>query len=490
MRRCGLLAQVHVLRGAELVWQPAMWMGGARLGGRTLLVSSVQSEAWQPRLSFTLLNSGVQSVPYTVATPLPTAQVVRDGVEMFRRTGATSITVLGNGAIIDAAKGIAHTLNAAAGAAATPLLVIPTTLSPVGCHDAWLSLHPEDDVFVETAGNTGAGAGAGAGAGSAGTTTVVLDPALLEESQAFVSPLVSAVYLAAHLVDSEMARAAAAERGKGKGVAAGAGAEAGANVLPPELTQLGTFLLQPGADQGQQQARRQQVDALAGLAAVTGQVRRSISASASASASFGAAGSSASASASVAGLSALPLELASQLALLHSPRALAAAGPASWHFSWLHVRSLQALLPLCTPAQGADGEAHGEAARAAVLRVCAALGVDFDTFARAVRAASAEVDAKGRAAALQAARSGKPKAAAGKQAADAMSVAGAVEGLIAAQEEMENKAAAAARGAESASAARNIRAPAQPQADASARLELLRSDFFLDLAESALEPPI
>ena len=98
----------RVLHGTEIVWQTGTWSGAARLGGRTLLVSSSLDDlsvSSHPRLSFALLNAGVQSVPCTLSTYLPTTQAVEAGVEMFRRTGARSITVVGNGAVIDAAKG-------------------------------------------------------------------------------------------------------------------------------------------------------------------------------------------------------------------------------------------------------------------------------------------------------------------------------------------------------------------------------------------------
>jgi len=493
MRRCGPLAQ-RVLHGTEIVWQTGLWSGAARLGGRTLLVSSSLDDlsvSSHPRLSFALLNAGVQSVPCTLSTYLPTTQAVEAGVEMFRRTGARSITVVGNGAVIDAAKGMAELIDSqrAPGSTALPLLVIPTSISPVGCHPAWSCLHAEDDVLISRGGQR-----------DDSSTTIIFDAALLTQGaegggaspKAFVSPLVSAVYLASHLVDSEFSSRMRITD------ATQAVSASTPLTLPSRLSQLAPFFSgSAGSTQQQQQQQQQQhVEELCQLAEIVGAVRRE--------------SSSLSTPSALGFHDVFPLELTSQLALLNGARSL--QSPAPWPFSWLHVLSLHALVEMtgvgreagagagAQAGAGAGGGVEPEllaAANAAVERISHALGLESSAqFARSVQLAAAAVHKQAASKQFQSQsqsrrtkiRSSKNDDADPSSALSLLPVDGAVEGLIAVHEELEN----AHRTRNSPSAARDIRTAGKDsdKEQDSPRLRLLRSDLFLDLATAATQPPV
>ena len=490
MRRCSPLAH-KVLHGTEIVWQTGLWSGAARLGGRTLLVSSSLDDlsvSSHPRLSFALLNAGVQSVPCTLSTYLPTTQAVEAGVEMFRRTGAMSITVVGNGAVIDAAKGMADLIDSqrAPGSTALPLLVIPTSISPVGCHPAWSCLHAEDDVLISRGSQR-----------DDSSTTIVFDAALLTQGahggaspKAFVSPLVSAVYLASHLVDSEFSSQL-------RITDTTQAVEASTPLtLSPRLSRLAHYFSgSAGSAPQQQQQQQQQVEVgeLCQLAETVGAVRRESS-------------SSLSSNPSALGFhDVFPLELTSQLALLTGARSL--LSPAPWPFSWLHVLSLHALVEMTGVGReagagaGAGGGMEPEllaVAKASIERISHALGLESSAqFARSVQMAAAAVHQQAASkqfqSQLQARRSTKVRSnqndADPSNSALSLPVDGAVEGLIAVHEELEN----AHRTRNNPSAARVIRAAGKDDCEKvqdSPRLRLLRSDLFLDLATAATQPPV
>ena len=493
-----------------------MWRSEAGLGGRTLLVSSALerlSVSAQPRLSFALLNVGVQCVPYTLSTALPTGQAVQEGVEMFRRTGATSITVLGNGSAIDTAKAIVHRirLQEGPGGPLTRLLVIPTTISPVGCHDSWSGLHEEDDVLIShSPGPVHTQGGA--------ATLVLFDPALLADPQAsssvsalgaswtgaFVSPLVSACYLVGHLVDSELSLQLSRLDSQG-GNPHNCDSQSSVSLAKLGQLLLGAAADKKNIDKGESRQSLQQVEALCELAAAVGTERR-IATSTATRTDLGSGSGSGSKSGSGSGSGSgpvfplsLPLELSSQLGLLHSTRGLGSTAP--WPFSWHYVRSLHALLGmLSVSVAAAEKKTQGltveqefvTAAKAALDRVVQALQVSEEQLADAVSAAVSATEASGKA--LERGKAGASRTAGDKgKGASSMgdlSIAGAIEGLVAAQEELEESVKVKAMAAKARG--RDIRADDVSGDDAAAsssvRMRLLKSDFFLDLANSATAP--
>jgi hypothetical protein len=371
------------------------------------------SVAFQPRLSFSLLSVGVESVPLTLSTHLPSKHSIQEGVEMFRRTGTTSITVVGNGAAVDTAKAIAHKLGPQT---RTPLIFIPTTISPVACYDAWNGLHAEDDVLLK---NLDADAGGG-------TTTVLFDPGLLTDQNAyssFISPLVSAAYLLSHVIDS-----VASMELQGRSVNAPDGL---AQTLAPALASA------PGPDSGPGPGS---VEALCLAAVSAGAFRND------------------------GGLhgGAFVLEQVTQLSLL---RAGGEGGRVArgWPFSWLSVLSLQALLRTIEAAEGREAQA----VQKAIGAVCSALALS----PAAVRAG---VDQ----AALAVRTQAKSKKRGSSSGGD-VSVGGMIEGVLMSLEEHEKPPASS-----DPQQQRNILAlnPDSGNKTSSPTAALLQSDFFLDLA--------
>ena len=156
--------------GADSSFFTSKWK--IQLGTKALFVTGddAQSKEASQRMWFEMQNIGVQMFSYTIDLPLPSAKVIEAGVDMYRRMGATSVAVLGSGAVIDAAKGIRHLIETgsktvssldadavavAAGAGAkkstirqVPLIVIPTSLSPVPSSSSWQYMHHDEDVLV------------------------------------------------------------------------------------------------------------------------------------------------------------------------------------------------------------------------------------------------------------------------------------------------------------------------------------------------------
>jgi len=341
---------------------------------------------------------------------------------MFRRTGTTSITVVGNGAAVDTAKAIAHKLGPQT---RTPLIFIPTTISPVACYDAWNGLHAEDDVLLKHLDSDAGGATA--------TTTVLFDPGLLADKKtqsSFISPLVSAAYLLSHFIDS-----AAAMELQGRPVSAPDGL---AQTLAPSLASSG-----PGsASSPGSSSSSGSVEALCRAAVSAGAFRNS---------------------GSLHG-GAFVLEQVTQLSLL---RAGGEGGRVArgWPFSWLSVLSLQALLRTIEAAEGREAEA----VQKAIGTVCGAMALS----PAAVRAA---VDQ----AAIAVREQAKSKKR-GSSSGGGVSVGGMIEGVLMSLEEHEKPPASPEHWQHQQ---RNILAlkPDSGNNTTSPTAALLQSDFFLDLA--------
>lgn len=468
--------------------------------GRTLLVTS-RLDAPQPRVAFELQNAGVQVVAYTLSTHLASLPVLQEGADLFRRTGASSITVVGNGACIDTAKALramlqgGQRISAAALARPSseatmsiPLVVIPTTLSPVCAYDRFHCLHAEDDVLV--AYQTGTNSSAASAASATSTTVVLLDPSVAAASPTFVSPLVSGAYLLSHLLDG----------------LAGAGQEdarvaAVLAVFPfASLRDLLLLLLPtpPASSSAPPAASSSAAATAAGeraclVAAAVAHLRNALAVPC------------------VPGSAACPsahlFETCTLLALLRDNRI------SSWPHSWMSVATLGPVLRVVQSSSevggvgGGGGSSSGSSSSVdeggAARRAAWALEAACRGLGMTAAEVQAAADEAGRAVREHRRRFGGRDGAggAGRGRGDGkgsmgMSVAGLVEGMLSVQAEEDARGASALGGSSGGSSVLGIVAQARRDDEArealrgaalSPRAAMLGSDFFLDCATAAVE---
>jgi len=121
------------------------------LGANTLVLLPTESQnnkALQGRLMFELQMLGVNPVRYTMKELFPTASSSAEATKVAQRTGARSVVAMGTGSVCDSGKDVRAALEGDGGGGEVPLLVIPTSFSPLPLLPLRGVLHKEEDVLV------------------------------------------------------------------------------------------------------------------------------------------------------------------------------------------------------------------------------------------------------------------------------------------------------------------------------------------------------
>ena len=188
------------------------------LSGSVLVVLPKATKAdkdMHGKLLFELQRMGVNPIMYTLTELFPSAKASLEASKVAQRVGARTVVAMGGGAVCDAAKHVRGMLEAGGGN--VPLLLVPTSFSPLPMSPSCGVLHFEEDVLV---------------VGPAKPPSVVaMDGELLSKGASY-HPVLTPLSLVVHLLDEcfheAVAQVQAAREGGGDGYDAFVGAVADA----------------------------------------------------------------------------------------------------------------------------------------------------------------------------------------------------------------------------------------------------------------------
>jgi hypothetical protein len=162
------------------------------------------------KLLFELQRMGVNPITYTLAELFPSAKASVEASKVAQRVGARSVVAMGGGAVCDAAKHVRGVLEAGGGN--VPLLLVPTSFSPLPMSPSCGVLHFEEDVLVV--------------APAKPPSVVAMDGELLSKGASY-HPVLTPLSLVVHLLDECFHEAVAQVQAAGGGGGDGYGALVG-----------------------------------------------------------------------------------------------------------------------------------------------------------------------------------------------------------------------------------------------------------------------
>ena len=137
------------------------------IGPRAIIVSSLEEphKAAAGKIWFQLQKAGIESTFLNLKSKYPSVESIRDGINLLKRTGASSIISIGNGTITDYGKALQFAVDSPASLnglfqdptsipalKATPRIshvIIPTTPTPNHYVSSCQVIHPEENILLE-----------------------------------------------------------------------------------------------------------------------------------------------------------------------------------------------------------------------------------------------------------------------------------------------------------------------------------------------------